>query len=361
MTITKKQICLLFMTVIPSTKLLILPTVYAHYAAQDAWLAGAINLILDAMLLVVLLAVIKKFNGKTFFEVLELSLGKWVARAVYMLYAVYFAISAVLPVFEHKMFIEITLYETAPSVLTFLPFFLISFYFSLKGINATARTGEILFFLTASAFLLITFLSLGSARPYYLRPMLKNPVFRTLKASYSGLLWHGQPLMLLFFAGRIKTEKRFSLSVITSFAAAAFICVFMYALFTCIYGDIAVRQIYALTKMTKYAIALSNVGRFDYVATLLVTAGATLTLSLPFVLAVDCFTQAIGRDKRLVPALALNLSALVLVAIYHMRFRTVMDLFEKFFIPAMIALVYILPTCTLLLRRTSQNAPLCKE
>lgn len=361
MTITKKQICFLFISIIPATKLLVLPTVYAHYARQDACIAGLLNALADGLLLAVILAFIKKFDGRSFFDVISTAFGIPVARAVYTVYSLYFALTAILPVFEQKMFIEITLYETAPSVLTFLPFFLASFYFSLKGVNALARTGEIIFWFTALGILLIFFLSVGSARPYYLRPMLKNPINLTLKASYTGLLWHGQPIALLFLAGRIKREGRFFLPVCIAFAVSAATCILLYALFTGIYGDIAVRQIYALTKMTKYAIALSNVGRFDYVATLLVTFGSILALAVPFVFSVDCFKTAFSLKKSLVPALALNLAMLALVAIFHMRFRTVLDLFERIFIPVMLVLVYALPTLSLLIKGREKRAPLYQK
>jgi len=355
MKITKKQICLLFFTIITSSKFLILPTVYSYLANQDTWFAGLLNCTADLFLLLITLKFINKFEEQTLYEVVEVNLGKFWAKAVFLVYAVYFLLKSTLPIFEQKMFIEITLYETAPSVFTFLPFFIISFYVCLKGVKAMARTGEIIFWLTAIGFGLVIFLSIGTTNFYYLKPILKNPINRTLFASYNGFIWYGQPLILLFLAGKIKKEKRFNLSVILSFCVSAAVCVFLYAVFTGIYGDLSVRQIYSLTKMTKYAIALSNVGRFDYVATLLLTMGSILSLSVPLVFAVECLSLVFGNKRKWLIALIANGAMLIFVAIFHMRFQTILDLFEKIFTPIMIFLVYVLPPFFLLFRRKQTN------
>lgn len=356
MLITKKQICLLFFTIIPASKFLILPTVYANLAHQDTWFAGLLNCLLDGILLALLLFILKKHENCTLYEVLEVNVGKTIAKAVYLIYALYFMLKAIVPVFEQKLFTEITLYETAPTVLTFLPFFFVSFYMCVKGLTAMARTGEIIFWFTALGLVLVIFLSLGTAKAYYLMPVLKNPVKQTLSASYSGLIWHGQPLILLFLMGGIKKEKHFGVSVTISVAVSFLLCVIIYAIFIGIYGDIAVRQIYALTKMTKYAIALSNVGRFDYVASLLLTVSSVLALSVPLALSTECLKHVFGDKRRWLLALIVNGSVMLVTITFQLYFQTVLDLFGRYFTPVAITMVYLLPPFALLLKRKEQHA-----
>ena len=40
MEVNKKQVCAILFIIIPSSKFLVLPTLYAAYAKQDAWFAG---------------------------------------------------------------------------------------------------------------------------------------------------------------------------------------------------------------------------------------------------------------------------------------------------------------------------------
>ncbi len=359
MKVSTKQICLLLFALIPASKFLILPSVYANLAAQDSWFAGLINCILDGGMLAVMLLIIKKFKGMSFYEVLSFNFGKVTAKIVYFIYFLYFMLKGTVPLFEQKNFTEITLYETSPTVFTFLPFFLVCFYLCVKGLRTMARTGEIVFWFTAVAFCIIIFLSIGTFRPYYLMPVLKNPLKRTLTAIYSGAMWYGQPIILLFLMGGIKIEKRFNLKIALSFISASLVCVLMFAIFTGIYGDISARQIYAITRMTKYSIALSNVGRFDFVATLLLSASAVLSLSAPLIFAVECLRMVFGSKRIWLLSLIVNAAMLAVLYFFRLYYQAVADMFERYFSPAMIALVYVLPPFVLLLRR-NKNA-LCKE
>ena len=343
MIINKKQVCALLFTLIPASKFLLLPSVYARFAHQDAWLAGLINCLMDGLLLAAALVFIKRFKGKTFFKVIEDTSGAGFARAIYVIYAVYFILKAAVPVYEHKKFIEISLYETTPSVFTFIPFFALAFYFCLKGLKVMARTGEILLRFTVIGFALAIVLSIFECDLFYLLPIMKNPVNLTLNASYSGLIWYGQPLILFFLAGRIKPEKHFNISVIASFAAAALLCVTVYALFTGIYGDLAPRQTYAINKMTKYSLFSANTLRFDYIVTLLLTAGSVLALAAPLAFAADCVKTAFGGIKPWIFSLSLCAAACVTVLLTPLYFRAIIDFFEKFFTPVMAFLAYAAP------------------
>ncbi len=360
MTITKKQICLMLITLVPASKFLVLPSVYSAFAKNDAWFAGLLNCILDGVLLAVILLFLRKFNGQTLYSVIEYNLGKVGAKIVFFIYFIYFMLKTVIPVFEQKNFTEITLYETSPTVLTFLPFFLVSFYMCVKGLKTMARTGEITFWFTIFGLSLVLFLSIGTTEFYYLQPVLKNPLKQTLTATYSALIWYGQPIILLFLSGKIKREKKFELSVVISFVFIALVCVLMFAVFTGIYGDIAVRQIYALTKMTKYAIALSNVGRFDYIATLFLVATGVLSLSVPLIFATECLTCVFGSKRRWLLALIVNALMLGVISGFDLYFQNIINFFEKYFTPVMFTLVYAVTPLMLLFRRIPENALLKK-
>jgi len=360
MRIDKKQICMLLFAIIPASKFLILPTVYAHFARQDAWLAGLANFLLDGFLLAVMLLIIKKFDGITLYDLLTERIGRWFANGVFVLYALFFILKAAVPLLEQRTFIEITLYETSPTIINFLPFFLVCFYFCIKGINAMARTGEIIFWSTLAGMALIFFLSAGTAELYYLMPILKNPVKQTFTGIYNGAMWYGQPIILLFLMGKIKKDKRFNLSVALSFTAAALTCVLTFVIFTGIYGDVAVRQIYSLTKMTKYSIALSNVGRLDYIATLFIAASSVLSLSVPLIFATDCLKTVFPLKRGWIIPLGVSLAMLIFTCVFHTRFKATVDFFEKFFTPVMILLVYALPIALLFFKKEKKCNGLLK-
>lgn len=354
--IDKKQVCALLLTIVPSSKFLILPTLYASFAKQDAWFAGLLDCLLDGALLTVALVFINKYEDKTFFEVIEGRFGKTFARVVYFVYGIYFMLKCIVPVFEQKNYTEIVLYETSPTVFTFLPFFLVSTYICVKGFRNMARTGEIVVWFTVIGLTLVFFLSVSSVDLFYLRPVLKNPFFQTLSGCYRGLIWYGQPIILFFLAGKIKKGKNFSLHVALTFGITSLIVVLLFAFFTGIYGDIAVWQLYALTKMTKYSIALSNVGRFDYVATLMMVMSGVLSLSVPLVFSTECFKQAIGKGKSILYAAITNGIVMAVLVVFALYFSKTVDIFEYYLSPLMIVLVYVFPSVMVVLGRKTNGS-----
>lgn len=348
---TKKQLCLLLFVLVPSSKFLVLPALYANLAAQDMWVAGLLNCLADGLLTAVLLGVLYKFKGESFYDILTRNFGTAVAKIVYVLYFFYFMFKAVVPVLEQKDYTETVLYETAPSVLTFLPFFFVAFYLSVKGFRTMGRLGEIIAWLTAAGLALVLFLSVGSADPYLMLPLFKNPLKRTLSAFYSGFVWYGQPIIILFMMGGLKKEKGTAKAVAITFAAASAVTVVIFALVRAIYGDLAVRQVHAVTKMTKYAIALSNVGRFDYIATLLLNFGSVLSLAVPLIFATECLKKAFGSLLSWPFALAANGIVLAATVAVYPYIETAIELFAKYFTPFVMIFAYVIPFITLLLRR----------
>ena len=351
MKINNRQAALILFCTVPASKLLLLPALYADKAAQDAWIAGLINFLADGALLLVVLGVIKKFPRRSLFDVLKDTIGKTGAGVVYVLYAVFFFFSALTPLFEHKKFIEITLYETTPSVITFLPAFIVIFYLCLKGVKIMARTAEFMFRLLAVALAAAVFMSAFSFNPYYLLPIARNPLNLTLSASYSGLLWYGQPLFILFLAGGLKGGKGDLKGLIVSFSAAAVICVALLAAFTGIFGDLAPRKTYALPKMMKYAVILSNMVRFDYLAVLMLVAASVLSLSVPSVIAVECVEKLTGGKYKWIAAILVVGGQFAAMVALQSETLDVITALQKYFTPAILFFTYIIPPLVLIFGR----------
>ena len=61
------------------------------------------------------------------------TLGKVVARIIYGLFALFFIVATVIPLFEQKVYVQAIFYDTIPSLLIFLPFFAFSVYAACKG------------------------------------------------------------------------------------------------------------------------------------------------------------------------------------------------------------------------------------
>ena len=87
-------------------------------------------------------------NIENFFELLEDNLGKLGAKLVAVLYLIYFFVKTILPINEQKDYIEFTLYTLKPTVIYFLPLFLLAFYICFKNLNKFISYVHIIYFLS---------------------------------------------------------------------------------------------------------------------------------------------------------------------------------------------------------------------
>ena len=138
---------------------------------------------------------------------------------------------------------------------------------------------------------------------------------------------------------------------ILSFAAASLICLVVFAFFTGIFGDLAPRKTYALPKMMKYAVVLSNMIRFDYFAVLLLVAASVLSLSVPSVLATECVEKLVGSKGKWIAAVAIVGAQFAVIAALHSKTWDLISALQKYFTPAMIVLAYVVPALVLFFGR----------
>ena len=131
------------------------------------------------------------------------------ARVCYFILAVYFAFSALLPLAEHKIYIEYIMYDSLPSLLIFLPFFFFSAYAAAKGLNSTGRAADVGMPLFLVAFPLLLLMATASADFTSLLPVGRTGIGKILQGSAAILSWCSDAAWLLLFLGRVKTDKKF--------------------------------------------------------------------------------------------------------------------------------------------------------
>lgn len=109
-----RQICFLFAAVLPVTRLLVYPATLSFWAKNDLLFAAGMSFVLEGAAVAAAVFLASR-TQKTFFELLESNFGKTAARAVYLLFALFFAFSAFLPILEQRGFVLQVFYENLPS------------------------------------------------------------------------------------------------------------------------------------------------------------------------------------------------------------------------------------------------------
>ncbi|MBR7136114.1 MAG: GerAB/ArcD/ProY family transporter [Clostridia bacterium] len=344
-----RQVCFILLAFVPVTKISLLPAIIAGLCEEQLWAATVINVLLDLLVILSIMALLKKHGNTPIFTVVEKSLSKPLARALYLGYGLYFLIKAVLPLLEQQDYIQNVLYEVTPSVVIFLPFFIVSFYTSLKGMKIIGRCADVACFVTAMGLGLVLFLSVLNGNYKNLLPIVQKPTYRLINGCFSTLPWYSDGVYMLMFIGHFYEEKRQTGKVFFSYLSGGVFTVFIMVTFYAVFGPIAKTQYLAVPEMTIFSVAIANAARFDYVGIFLLLFSQVFAIILPVFLSVKCFERALSLKNSLWPAIIVNGALAIFVTVFDNKLFTVLDFIVKSLWPVFVLFGYLLPPTLLLI------------
>ena len=170
--ISQKQLSIIVGAGFTLTKIYVMPAFLSKIAHESMWLCAGLSLILDFFLLVILLKTIDNTNNATLYDTGSKLFSKPLNNFITLLYAIFFIVKAFIPIVEQKNSIELTFYETEPSLLTFMPFFIVAFYVIIKGFKPFGRSYEMCLWVYLFGMLSILLLSMFAGDYTALLPII---------------------------------------------------------------------------------------------------------------------------------------------------------------------------------------------
>lgn len=301
-----RQVCFSFIAFATVTKIIVLPSFVAGFAKESLWISILLNFLLDGLMLFFTLKISDKFKGLTFFQILKENLGDIPTKIILFFYALYFIVKAYVPILEQKSFIEIALYETTHIVWIFAPIFLISCFFSYKGLKTVGRVSDLTIWLTAFSFLVLLGLSIPACDISNLLPIIGIPVKNILQGSRFSLLWFFDSTYLLFFLGKFKPKRLTKTKIMLSYLIVSIAVTVFFCILYCEFGPLTERQYFAPITMGKYYLSMSNTGRIDYVAGFLLAIVCVFATTLPLVFSSLCLSHVFNFKHKIFPCLIVN-------------------------------------------------------
>lgn len=351
-TIYKRQIGLLFFVILPAAKLLLLPSLLAFYAGRNAALSMLLGGLLDLLTLFLICLAIRLAPEASFQDLLRAVFGKVGAKIFLALYCAYFLLKAYPVIFEQKSMLNQTLYHQLPFLPTFIPYFIVLIYTACKGARVLGRNADLYWFFIVCAFALLLILSVESADFSNLLPMLYDGPLPVLKGVWGNLTWFGDFVVLLAFLGKIRYtsgDRKKIWPVLTGGAVAVGTAVLFMTLTVAVFGPTVVKQVFALTRISKYSAFLSNSGRFDWLAIILLMIGIFLNSAVMLYAAAESLRQIYGGKSTLLPTLICGGILFALLVLIGDNFTQAYQLYSQILTPAALVLQILLPACTPLL------------
>jgi hypothetical protein len=317
-----RQIILFFIAFIPLSKLFMMPSVLAKHAGEDMWLSALFNILLDFITLFFIVFAMQNANENIFLT-LEKKLGKVGAKIVFFLFFVYFTVKAIIPLNEQKDYVELTLYTLMPTMLYFIPFFLVAFYFCTKRLRVIGRASDVLWITTLLGIIIIFSLSLSNADFLSLLPVGARGVSATIKGTFSALTWFSDSAYCLFFVGEFNCKDKDKKKILFAQLLSGLIVILFLIIFYSVFTSIAYRQRFALTEISKYTSVINNVGRFDYLGILLLLFGNLFTMSLPIFFSSKILNYLFGLKKAWIsPIISVGIQ-LFIMTVFHRHLSSI--------------------------------------
>ncbi len=349
-----RQICFFFIAFIPVTKVFLLPSVLAKYANEDMWISALINFALDIITLVALIYTSTKHDDD-FYGILTKNFNETTAKIVHFTYFLYFLVRAYVPISEQKTYVELTLYETTPTFLTFFPFFAVAFYICLTKLSSIGRIADIFWWITVLGLIILFILSFPNLNVNYLLPVGANGFTNILKSSYSGTSWFGDAVFFLFFIGNFKQKPKIYLKTLVSYGVGIVLAMAFFIFFYCTFSSTSAKQIFALTEISKYSNVINDIGRFDYFSVFMILASGVFGLAMPIYFASICLQKTFSIKNRIIPAAITNVILLLVFIIFAKQYTTIEVFILSYFGLFFVLMSNVLPILTIFLRRTNEK------
>lgn len=352
-TISVRQICFILVAYNAATKLLLYPS-FAASAAGNALIFPALFDLLIQSVIIWSIAFLSSRTQRSFFELLQNTFGRVTARIFYGFFALYFLMSAIIPVNEQQLLIHDSFYDTLPSLWIFLPFFIFAAYAGCKTFTNVGRCADLclpIFVICILGFLLM---SVEGADFSNLLPVLTQPFSKVAGLSLGSLFRFSESAFLLLFMGHYKYKKGDAAKMTVSYVVGGLIVVAVMAAFYCVYGALAPTRSFALSNISVFFSAISYVGRIDLFLLYAFEIVALFAAVLNIQACVHCTCKAFNKDYRIIYSLCANAVLIAITFIVNNEFTVLQQTAAKWFwIPAVI-FAYAIPVLAWTLRRKAR-------
>ena len=332
---------------LPVGKLLELPSLLASEAGGDLLFPAFLGLGVEALALAAVFLFVKR-TGMGVFAFLDRK-NSGLGKAARFLYCALLLVYAFPFLLDLEKFSHAAFSDTEPTFFSFLPFFILCGFISTKGLKAVGRSADlcpVLFFLP---FVGLAVLSFGSADFSNLLPILEKPLFSHVKTVFhTSPFWTSGLLFLPLFEG-YSHKSGDGKKLFFAYAVGACLVLLFLAIFYGLYGPIAEKEHYALSKIGLFFPALATLGRTDLLLVYLITVVLFFFTALPVQLSVDLFAKGLSLKQKTLPSAAVNLGLFVAVLFLNRHYNAVYGFLTKTLSPVFFLFGTVAPLLFLLL------------
>lgn len=345
-----RQICFITFAYTAVTKFIVYPTAVSYAAGRDLLISALVDFLVQGVI-VWSVSYMCSRTDKTFFGLIEGTLGNVAARIIYGLFALFFILSSVIPVFEQKVYAQSIFYDTVPSLNIFLPVLFFTVYAASKGFENIGRCADICLPIFVTSMLFLFGMSLGEVEWDSFLPVFANSPKAVFGASLANAYRFFEPCWLLMFMGHFKYKKGDAAKITLSYVGGALTVLLLLASFYGIYGEISATRQFAVSRISLFFPAIDVVGRIDLLALYALELVMLFAFILNLQLAVHCIAKCTGYENRALLSLAVNAVFVVAVPLLDNKFDALIKFWSGWMWIATLIFVILIPLASWALKK----------
>ncbi|MFB9276696.1 GerAB/ArcD/ProY family transporter [Cohnella cellulosilytica] len=189
------------------TSVLVIPSSLALTAREDAWIGALVSLAINLLMVLLYIAISRRYPDLTWFEIMEAALGKPLGKLATCLYLFYFLILAGTLLGNLGFFLTSEILVDTP-IEAIQVLFLVAVVFAARlGIAVFARVGELLFPWIVFFSLCLILALLPHTEWTYIQPVLENGWGPVLRAGFHTAMFQ-ELVVLMAFLPLTKERRR---------------------------------------------------------------------------------------------------------------------------------------------------------
>lgn len=207
--ISVRQLLFVFTVIVSSPATRFLPKYAAAKAAQAGWVSPVMSIVPLILLILIIDSILKKFEGQSMSEVINILLGKYLGKLVLVIYLLWTVLLSALYMRYYVERLTSSIYPHINNnvllILTLIPIA----YMLRSGFTVIARISEILLPFIGAMLVMLSIFLLYKIRVDNVLPIYFNDVVPIVKASYSSTGILGYLFLLFFLSDKVVNMKSF--------------------------------------------------------------------------------------------------------------------------------------------------------
>lgn len=255
--ISERQLAYLMTTILLSTVIYFMPQLASRAVEQDGWITALIATVWGILNTLVILALSRRFPGKTFIEFLPIILGKPLGKILGAFYAFWFIGTGAFIMREFGVFLNTTIMPSTPVAVFILTLAILVFYSLRSGLEAWVRVNDIILPIVVLAVVAVIVFPFKHMDLHRLLPVLNHSWGTLIVSSFVSASFRGEILLAAMFLPALAAVNRTGRNLLLVTVFIGIILAAMEVAAVAVFGGVCTGQMelpaFSLARMISFA------------------------------------------------------------------------------------------------------------